>query len=1069
MTVKFNRLGTRTSLVLSDPTAGSLPNGDWALGAVVVFDGTTSGTGEPQWVMCTDPATTSSNNMTLLWGQLDAGITAGRFYLNYDASTATRGVNGGDPIEPGKAYLVVVQRSANALTTKICPVLKFNPADGASVITGTGSTSVSSITKALPSAGLMTIGDRTSLSRRFDHSMCRAFRIDQALTDHQIAQLAYGKEITAFGRPVWYLPMNTPDDAVDVGTQGNTVTKNGPLATGTDPGFGFVSVPTAPVIQAAPVIIGGVQTGVASSYAQGEVVGNPIPTITQQWQISTNGSTWSDIAGATGATYTPQAADGGKQLRVRQTATNSQGTASLASASAVISTVAVGFGINELTAERIYQRVSGTAPVAISGTFSGEAPTSIEYQLYAPDGVTIVKPWVAIAPTIGANTWTATPAMPEPGNGLKYRIQARAKNAAGVVTVTTAVKTNRFGVGDVIVVIGSSSAAGWFGSGSGANIVPDNNSTSELNDPHDPAHNWGLFSHYGRASSMAAYIAQSTGVPVALASLALGGSNLSQWADTSSLGGRIVRAIENIGGKIGGMFSTAGSNDITSASAAPSVQAHLDKMLATAAIARTASGQPNLGILWSGINRRTNANDGPANNARMAEVAFGGTDYPNNYHVQSLDFELSEDGTHLTGAGYRGCCERIQFVWAEGRKGIKMRGPEINKIAVNGTEVVVSVTHWGANNITPATGGTGFTAYDLAGNPLTISNSRRLSGNQIGFTTSSVAATVRYLEGQGPEVGTPYYNDAPFPLPMLTSIYQPVVAGTAPVPVAVSADFSRVWAIQGSTGPVTSQVFVDFVRTWVVLAQGPAVSQVSRDFARSWAILAEPPTPGQQNASQVSERRKVVFPGGTRVVAFGGPVSAYPGGPYQVSGRWTIDKHPLDEFYCVADISFDLTESVSTAASVIAITGGVTLLEAPVVQGALVPVKIGGLDEVPGALNFCTLRITLANGEQLDRTIWFAKSQGVWRVDKDPDDRRYFVADVTHILADSNTEIAAALKAMPVGVTVIEEPVAQGSLLMVKLGGMDVSADPLNHCTLPFLCANGEKFFRAIHFNRVDN
>lgn len=246
--------------------------------------------------------------------------------------------------------------------------------------------------------------------------------------------------------------------------------------------------------------------------------------------------------------------------------------------------------------------------------------------------------------------------------------------------------------------------------------------------------------------------------------------------------------------------------------------------------------------------------------------------------------------------------------------------------------------------------------------------------------------------------------------------------------------------------------------------------RVTAQFPASYAIVADDP-PGQDgfDATKVAPARKVVFPGGTRVVVFGGLVVTYPGGPYQKDGRWTIDKHPLDEFYCVADISFDLAESGTTAASVVAVAGGVQVLQQPVVQGALIPVKIGGLDELSGAANFCTLRATLANGEQIDRTIWFAKIDGVWAVPKDPDDKRYFVADVGHILADSGTQIAAALPAIPAGVSVLEQPVAQGTLIMVKLGGMDVSDDPLNHCTLPFLCVNGEKFFRTIHFNRVDN
>jgi hypothetical protein len=49
----------------------------------------------------------------------------------------------------------------------------------------------------------------------------------------------------------------------------------------------------------------------------------------------------------------------------------------------------------------------------------------------------------------------------------------------------------------------------------------------------------------------------------------------------------------------------------------------------------------------------------------------------------------------------------------------------------------------------------------------------------------------------------------------------------------------------------------------------------------------------------------------------------------------------------------------------------VQLLEGPSVQGNLIVVKLGGLDTSPGAVNSITFRITCANTEQFDRTIYF--------------------------------------------------------------------------------------------------
>lgn len=837
MTVKFNRTGNRTYLSFGSAAASSLPDADWAIGFTIFFDGALETDGAVQTVLRTTEASVSGG-IQIGWDPTNSGrAQAGKVYVTVDGISTARCI-APQAIQAGQAFQFVVQKAGAGITTKMCPILPFEPSDGASVL----SSPTYNLGKALNNAGPVIVGDRELNNRRFDHSMGRVFRVERALTDLEIARLAYGREINSILTPTWYLPLPDATNLTDQGSQANPVTVTGSFAKGGEPAYGFSSTPTAPSFTSQPTIIGAPRTGFPSSYQPGTVQGNPSPTTTQQWQLSTNGTTWANISGATAATYTPVVGDVGKQLRVRQIATNTQASTSADSVGVLINSEDVGLALNEPTAERIYQRIAGFAQVPIGGTFTGAAPASIEYQLYAPDGTTVIKPWATAGATFGAGTWTASPSMPAPSNGQKYRIAVRSKNSSAAIIATTAVSSNQFGVGDIILVIGSSSATAWFNNGSGANLIPDNASTSLLNEGHTAERYWSLFGTNGRASQMAAYIAQSTGVPIAMAPLSLGGSKLAEWADTASLGGRIVATIANVGGKVGGMFSTAGSNDITSANGAPSVQSHLDTMLTVASIARNSGNQPELPILWSGINRRTNAFDGPANNARAAENIFGGTAYANNYHVQTLDFELSSDGTHLTGAGYIACCDRIQYVWSEGRKGIKMRGPEINRIAVNGANVVVTVTQYGANDLTPATNGTGFTAYDASGNPLTVSNSRRLSGNQIGLMCSGTPARVCYLEGQGPAVGTPYYNDAARPLPMLAAVYTPVVQGNDPVPVPVFRDFNRTWQILSSGGTPT-----------------PQPSPVFRDFPRVWAILGATPEPEPEPDPEAPDERNYAW------------------------------------------------------------------------------------------------------------------------------------------------------------------------------------------------------------------
>jgi hypothetical protein len=240
-------------------------------------------------------------------------------------------------------------------------------------------------------------------------------------------------------------------------------------------------------------------------------------------------------------------------------------------------------------------------------------------------------------------------------------------------------------------------------------------------------------------------------------------------------------------------------------------------------------------------------------------------------------------------------------------------------------------------------------------------------------------------------------------------------------------------------------------------------------LSASFTTLAEQPAQNAVVASAIAESRRVAFPGGTRVVAFGSvPGARTPNAPYLEAGKWWSEKHPLDERYWVANLTIDLAERGTTAVSVEAIVAGVTVLQQPVIQGKLIPVKLGGFNAATGAVNFCTFRVTCANSERFDRTIWFKQQVGSWSLEKDADDESYFVADISNDLADSNTTASAVL-AQPVGVSVLVPAVIQGALILVKLGGMDTLPAGVNYCDLRIDCANSERFYRTIQFNRVDN
>ena len=97
----------------------------------------------------------------------------------------------------------------------------------------------------------------------------------------------------------------------------------------------------APVNVTAPGVTGTTMQG--QSLATDPGTWSPAATAySYQWQRSSDGTTWSPIAGATGATYLLGTADIGAQVRVLVAATNPYGTSATASASSAVGPVVSG-------------------------------------------------------------------------------------------------------------------------------------------------------------------------------------------------------------------------------------------------------------------------------------------------------------------------------------------------------------------------------------------------------------------------------------------------------------------------------------------------------------------------------------------------------------------------------------------------------------------------------------------------------------------------------------------------------------------------------------------------------
>jgi|14BtaG_2_1085337.scaffolds.fasta_scaffold03059_5 hypothetical protein len=139
-----------------------------------------------------------------------------------------------------------------------------------------------------------------------------------------------------------------------------------------------------PVIASVPTISGTEEIGQTLTATLASVTGFPVPTSTRQWQRSANGTTgWSNISGATNATYDLVVADDDQYIRVVHTATNTAG-------SDVENSAATGQILGEAPSISGVPTFSGTASVgstltASAASVSGTPTPTTSYQWQISD------------------------------------------------------------------------------------------------------------------------------------------------------------------------------------------------------------------------------------------------------------------------------------------------------------------------------------------------------------------------------------------------------------------------------------------------------------------------------------------------------------------------------------------------------------------------------------------------------------------------------------------------------------------------------------------------------------
>ena len=165
---------------------------------------------------------------------------------------------------------------------------------------------------------------------------------------------------------------------------------------------------------------------------------------TYQWQVF-NGTSWTNISGATNATYTPAEADEGKALRAVVTyAGDAAGSESTIVSAGTVQETAAGDLVATLSGLTSGNALQGTAVSVTAVTDSGtDVHLSATYQWQVFNGTS----WTYIA---GATNVTYTPAEADEGKALRVVVTYAGDAAGSESTIVSAGTVQEIAAGDLV-------------------------------------------------------------------------------------------------------------------------------------------------------------------------------------------------------------------------------------------------------------------------------------------------------------------------------------------------------------------------------------------------------------------------------------------------------------------------------------------------------------------------------------------------------------------------------------------------------------------------------------------
>ncbi len=456
--------------------------------------------------------------------------------------------------------------------------------------------------------------------------------------------------------------------------------------------------------------------------------------------------------------------------------------------------------VNDFPNYRVFQRTIGGASksISITGTCSNANWSRIDARIVRQSGGAPVVDWTTIDSTPSAGTFSGSLTVPQGG---WYRIEVRACDSLGRV-VSAASSANKWGVGMIILCIGQSNMVGraappYTTASDLAALYSNAGVWEHLADPWDRGSPAGAIdgdSDVGGSMipALANALLQTYSFPIAFVPCARNGSplyvrpgnygwsyrNPSNHYDTSTLYGQSITKAQNAGG-VELIVMHQGERDLLDGRSEAQYEADFATMIGN----YRQDLRPGIPIFICQLGTVGLGSDSGVVGIRNAQRDL---DNGTNVLMGATAMDLARsDEWHYTGPSLNVLGGRLANAtkYYFGNSSY-YRGPSISSARFsdgNRNQVIVTLSHRGGTDISPASGITGFEVFDN-GSPVGITSAVRHSSNAVRLAlshsiSSSHTATLRYLYGMTPNVSGLVRDNSPLALPLENTAAPITIAG----------------------------------------------------------------------------------------------------------------------------------------------------------------------------------------------------------------------------------------------------------------------------------------------------